>query len=110
MTQPPEFTAPSGHPEAPAPCETLTVVLDGESHLLSPHADETVVETVFNAGLRPPVSCLMGSCATCIARITDGTVEMRRNDVLTEQEVAMGYVLTCQSVPTARAVTIVYEA
>jgi len=93
----------------PEPCETLTVILHGKPHVLSPATDETILETAYHAGLRPPVSCLQGSCATCVARITQGGARMRGNDALTPAEVAMGYVLTCQAIPTARTVTVVYE-
>jgi ferredoxin len=34
---------------------------------------------------------------------------MINNDALTEEEVAEGWVLTCQSLPTSRSVTVVYE-
>jgi hypothetical protein len=36
-------------------------------------------------------------------------VKMHVNDVLTDDEVAEGWVLTCQSVPTAPSVHVVYE-
>jgi len=107
MTQSPD--TPESAKDAIQRCETLTVILHGARHVLAPAGDETILETAYHAGLRPPVSCLMGSCATCIARITQGTMEMRWNDALTEDEVAMGYVLTCQGRPTAREVTVVYE-
>lgn len=90
-------------------CRTLTVILRGGVYALAPHDDETILETAFRAGLRPPLSCLAGSCATCVARVTEGSVAMRHNDVLTAQEVERGYVLTCQGCPTASAVTVIYE-
>ena len=34
---------------------------------------------------------------------------MHVNDVLTDDEVAEGWVLTCQSVPTSPTVRVVYE-
>ena len=74
-------------------CATLTIVLGGERHVLTPLDGETILETAFRAGLRPPVSCLAGSCATCIAHILDGRAEMLHNDALTDAEIAMGYVL-----------------
>lgn len=94
---------------AAEPCETVTVVLHGTAHVLSPVAGETILEIAYRAGLRPPVSCLSGRCATCVAHVTQGRVAMHSNDALTEPEVAAGYVLTCQGYPTARTVTVVYE-
>jgi 3-ketosteroid 9alpha-monooxygenase subunit B len=109
MTQSPNTPAAPEDAAQPEPCETLTVILHGQPHVLAPEGDETILETAYHAGLRPPVSCLMGSCATCVARITEGSAGMRWNDALTPAEVAMGYVLTCQGRPTARVVTVVYE-
>jgi hypothetical protein len=43
-----------------------------------------------------------------MARLVEGTVEMRVNDALEDDEVAEGWILTCQSVPTSDTVTVVY--
>ncbi len=39
----------------------------------------------------------------------DGTVKMHINDVLTDEEVEEGWILTCQSVPTSATVKVAYE-
>ncbi|MBJ7454038.1 MAG: phenylacetic acid degradation protein, partial [Blastococcus sp.] len=39
-----------------------------------------------------------------------GGVEMRRNYALEPDEVAAGYVLTCQSMPASDAVTVDFDA
>ena len=44
-----------------------------------------------------------------MARLTEGTATMRTNDVLEEDELADGYILTCQAVPDTSSVTVVYE-
>lgn len=44
-----------------------------------------------------------------MARVVEGAVEMATNDVLTEEEVAEGWVLTCQAVPVSPVVRVVYE-
>lgn len=44
-----------------------------------------------------------------MARLTDGSARMINNEALTEEEVADGWVLTCQSLPTSQSVTAVYE-
>jgi ferredoxin len=109
MTRSPDTPERAEDATTPESCETLTVILHGVRHVLTPAPDETILETAYHAGLRPPVSCLMGACATCIARITQGHARMRWNDALTPEEVTMGYVLTCQGRPTTRTVTVVYE-
>ncbi len=44
-----------------------------------------------------------------MARLTEGSARMINNEALTEEEVAEGWVLTCQSLPTSASVTVVYE-
>ena len=73
------------------------------------HAGTTILQTARQVGLSPPSSCESGNCATCMARLVEGSVEMHVNNALTDDEVAEGWILTCQSVPTSAAVHVVYE-
>ena len=73
-------------------------------------AGETFLETARRAGLRAPFSCEAGSCATCMAHLVEGEATMRVNNALTPEEVAEGWVLTCQGFPASPAVTVVYES
>ena len=85
-------------------------MLDGTSHELQYHAGETFLETARRAGLRAPFSCEAGNCATCMAHVVEGEATMRVNNALTPEEVAEGWVLTCQGFPASPAVTVVYES
>ena len=58
--------------------------------------------------MSPPFSCESGNCATCMARVVEGSVSMHVNNALTPEEVHEGWVLTCQSVPTTPTVHVVY--
>jgi ferredoxin len=71
--------------------------------------DDTLLQTARSAGLAPPYSCETGSCGTCMARIVEGSARMVNNDALEDDEVAEGWVLTCQALPTSRTVHVVYE-
>ena len=90
--------------------ETVVIRLDRAVHTVEYRDGDTVLETARRGGLRPPFSCEAGRCATCMAHLDDGTVRMRANDALTADEVAEGWVLTCQSLPTSRTVTVNYDA
>ena len=90
--------------------ETVVIVLQGTAHELQYHAGETFLETARRAGLRAPFSCEAGNCATCMARVVEGEVTMRLNNALTPEEVAEGWVLTCQGFPASSAVTVAYES
>ncbi|MEX1009278.1 MAG: ferredoxin--NADP reductase [Acidimicrobiia bacterium] len=100
---------PATLPGDDAGTESVVIVLDGTTHSVQYRAGETILETARRAGLRAPFSCEAGSCATCMARVVDGEVTMRLNNALTPEEVAEGWVLTCQGFPASSAVTVVYE-
>jgi ring-1,2-phenylacetyl-CoA epoxidase subunit PaaE len=62
-----------------------------------------ILDSVRAAGLPAPFACKAGVCATCRARVTSGAVEMAARYGLSDEEIAAGYVLTCQSVPRSGA-------
>lgn len=87
---------------------TVTIELDGKVETVEHRPGTTVLQVARQMGMSPPFSCESGSCATCMARLVDGTVQMHVNDALTDEEVEDGWVLTCQSVPTSTTVSVVY--
>ncbi|ABW12774.1 Oxidoreductase FAD-binding domain protein [Parafrankia sp. EAN1pec] len=96
-------------PAGPPDDITVTIRLGGRTVTASHRHGSTLLQTARFAGLRAPSSCETGSCATCMARLAQGRAEMRVNDALTPDEVAEGWVLTCQAVPVTPVVEVVYE-
>jgi 3-ketosteroid 9alpha-monooxygenase subunit B len=88
---------------------TVTIQLDRKKASVPQVAGETLLESARRAGLAPPFSCEAGNCGTCLARLTEGSATMRANDVLEDDEIADGYILTCQGVPDTPSVTVHYE-
>jgi 3-ketosteroid 9alpha-monooxygenase subunit B len=88
---------------------TVTIHLDRKKVSVPQVAGETLLESARRAGLSPPFSCEAGNCGTCMAKLTEGSATMRTNDVLEDDELADGYILTCQAVPDTSAVTVQYE-
>lgn len=88
---------------------TITIHLERKKASVPRVAGETLLESARRAGLAPPFSCEAGNCGTCMARLTEGGATMRVNDALEDDEVADGYVLTCQAVPDTTSVTVHYE-
>ena len=86
----------------------VTIELDGRTESTIHRAGTTILQTARQMGLRPPFSCEAGNCATCMARLVEGSVTMHVNDALDDDEVAEGWILTCQSVPTSPTVKVVY--
>lgn len=94
---------------AEAVTEEVTIELEGRRITLPYSNGETLLQTARMAGLRAPSSCEVGSCGTCMARLTEGSARMLNNDALEDDEVEDGWVLTCQALPTSRTVQVVYE-
>jgi 3-ketosteroid 9alpha-monooxygenase subunit B len=89
--------------------EEVTIELDRRTTTMRYRQGDTLLQCVRSAGLRAPYSCEIGSCGTCMARIVEGSARMVNNDALDDDEVADGWVLTCQSLPTSRTVRVVFE-
>lgn len=70
---------------------------------------DNILEAAMEQGADLPFSCKGGVCATCKAKVLKGKVEMDLNHSLTEQEVAEGYILTCQSHPVSEEVEIDFD-
>ena len=89
----------------------LTVTLDGRRKSFDFDAKRgNILDCVQAAGMPAPYACKGGVCTTCRAKVTSGSVTMKKNYGLTDEEVAQGYVLTCQAVPTSESVTLNYDA
>jgi ring-1,2-phenylacetyl-CoA epoxidase subunit PaaE len=88
---------------------TVAVTLDGRTRRV-PFTAGNILDSARAAGLPAPFACKAGVCATCRAKVTKGKVEMAARYGLTDEEVADGYVLTCQSVPVGDGVAVDYDA
>ena len=87
----------------------LTIVLDGKEHELHIGADEHVLDAALDAGLDLPFSCKAGVCCTCRAKVLCGEVVMDKNFTLEADEMAQGYVLSCQARATTKQITISFD-
>lgn len=88
---------------------TMSVTLDGRTRKVEFNG-ASILDSAREAGLPAPFACKAGVCATCRAKVVRGKVEMAVHYGLTEEEVAAGYVLTCQSVPGGEGVAVDYDA
>jgi ring-1,2-phenylacetyl-CoA epoxidase subunit PaaE len=88
---------------------SVAVTLDGRTRRV-PFTAGNILDSARAAGLPAPFACKAGVCATCRAKVTSGKVEMAARYGLTDDEVADGYVLTCQSVPLGDGVAVDYDA
>ena len=93
----------------PSPA-VVVIRLGMRKHTVEYREGDTLLETARRGGLRPPSSCEAGNCATCMAHLDAGTVAMRANNALTDEDLADGYILTCQSIPTSAEIAVDYDA
>lgn len=90
--------------------ESLVIRLAQQRTTLRYEAGDTILNAARRGGLQPPFSCEQGNCATCMAKLDEGTARMRVNNALTPEEVEEGWVLTCQALPTSPTVVVDYDA
>lgn len=86
----------------------VTILLDGKEHIIEV-GSETILEAAVKAGIDAPFSCRSAICSTCMAHLVEGEVTMDMNHVLTDEEVADGFIVTCQSHPKTDSVKISYD-
>lgn len=88
----------------------MSVTLNGRRMQVAFDPDKhSILDNVRDAGLPAPFACKGGVCATCRAKVTAGEVSMKANYALSAQEVADGYVLTCQATPLTDGVALSYD-
>lgn len=87
----------------------ITVLVDDEETTFEMSQKQTVLEAALKQGIDAPYSCQGGICSSCLARITNGTAEMKKNSILTDGEIAEGLILTCQAHPTSAELYVDYD-
>ena len=95
-----------GHTEC-----AVTVIIDGAAKQFTlQKTKENIIDAALQQGIELPYSCKGGVCSTCRAKLIEGEVYMSRNWALEDDELARGYVLTCQSHPRTPRVVLDYDA
>ena len=72
---------------------------DGVTRFIEAAGHETVADAAYRQGINIPLDCRDGACGTCKCFAEAGRYDMGDNyieDALSEEELALGYVLTCQ--------------
>jgi ring-1,2-phenylacetyl-CoA epoxidase subunit PaaE len=87
----------------------MSVTIDGRTRKIA-FDGSNILDSARASGLPAPFACKAGVCATCRARVIGGEVSMAARYGLTDEEIAAGYVLTCQAVPKGEGVALDYDA
>lgn len=88
---------------------TVKVHLDAKTIDVEVAANETILDAILKLDEDAPYSCTSGACATCMAKVVSGKVEMDACFALDDDEIANGLILTCQSHPTTENVEITFK-
>ncbi|MFD2892259.1 2Fe-2S iron-sulfur cluster-binding protein [Flavobacterium chuncheonense] len=87
----------------------ITVIVDDEEATFEMSQKQTILEAALKQGLDAPYSCQGGICSSCIARVTEGKAEMKKNQILTDGEIEEGLILTCQAHPVTAEIKVDFD-
>lgn len=91
---------PKIRPEPPDTSQhTVTINRNGETHTFNVQYPLTILQAARLLNIHLPYSCETGQCGTCVAKCLRGTVWMAQNEVLLDEEIEKGIVLTCTGYP-----------
>jgi len=71
---------------------------------------DNLLDAALNNAADLPYACKGGVCSTCRAKLIEGEVDMAVAYGLEEDEIADGYILTCQALPTTEKVVVDFDA
>ncbi|WP_426578215.1 1,2-phenylacetyl-CoA epoxidase subunit PaaE [Xenorhabdus stockiae] len=80
---------------------TLNIVMNTE--------DNSILDAALRQGADLPYACKGGVCATCKCRLKSGEVDMGVNYSLEPDQLAAGYILSCQSWPKGDGVVVDFD-
>ncbi|NQX82408.1 MAG: ferredoxin--NADP reductase [Flavobacteriaceae bacterium] len=88
---------------------TMTVVLDDEEETFEVDKSQTLLASSLSNHLDAPYSCQGGICASCMCKVIEGEVSMPKCDIISEEEVKEGLVLSCMARPISGKIKINYD-
>lgn len=91
--------------------QTVVIRQDGRDRPITLSAeDDSILDAALRQGADLPYACKGGVCATCKCKVLQGEVSMATNYSLEPDEVAAGYVLSCQALPVGAGVIVDFDA
>ncbi len=84
----------------------ITFKVDGVETTIDGEINKTILDSAIENDIDAPYSCRGGACATCIAKLKSGTVELEQNYILTDSEIEEGLIITCQAFPTSENIYV----
>ncbi len=92
------------------PMAEVIIKIDGiESSFPLEYMGNSILDGALLQGADLPYACKGGVCCTCKAKLLEGQVDMDVVYGLEPEEIAAGYILTCQSHPRTPVVKVDYD-
>jgi ring-1,2-phenylacetyl-CoA epoxidase subunit PaaE len=85
------------------------IKMDGLTIEVPIERGQNILDAAQLVGADVPYACKGGVCCTCRAKLVEGEIEMQVNYSLTKEEVAQGFILTCQAVPKTNKVVVDFD-
>ncbi len=106
------FTTSSTNGEIPVSGEGMvkvTVLVDDVETTFNMPRTENILNAALKHGIDAPYSCQGGICSSCMCRTVKGTVEMKTNHILMDDEIEEGLVLACQAYVTSDEIYVDFD-
>lgn len=87
----------------------VTIIFKNEEHKIKIRPNESILQKALSLGLELPNSCQLGECGTCKAKLLSGKLKLIEQTALSEEDIKLGYCLTCVGHPASDDVVILYE-
>lgn len=87
----------------------ITVLIDDEETTFYMSKTDDILAASLRNNIDAPYSCQGGVCSSCLAKVNEGKAMMTKNAILTDGEVAEGFILACQAHPTTSKITIDFD-
>jgi len=88
---------------------TAKITFDFEDFEIVVPKEMTILEAALENNIDVPYSCQGGVCSSCVGKITEGSVKMSINNVLSDGEISDGLTLACQAIPTSKNISINFD-
>lgn len=84
----------------------ITLQVKNEEKSIKVKSGKSILQASLENGIHVPYSCTEGQCGSCRAKLTSGEVKLRKNYILSDEELKDGQILLCQAFPISDGITI----
>jgi ferredoxin-NADP reductase len=91
------------------PPKNIRINFNNELHDVVEGENQSILQAALQNNIQLPYSCRSGICSACVAFCKTGKVEMAKNEVLTDEDIAKGWILTCTGHALTDDVEIEYK-